>query len=197
MHKTVITLRRLTGIVYERTHPVYRELIEWFRALLRAIPGELGCWLRNRLYGFRAASGVRVLSQVFVYCPGNLRIGARSGISSHCQIHAGGGIDIGNDVLIGPGVLIWSQSHNYHALTIPIRLQGWRRAPIVIEDDVWIGGGAIILPGVRLSRGTVVAAGAVVTHSSEPNTVVAGVPGRQIARRDEKWSVEVSPRPCD
>jgi acetyltransferase-like isoleucine patch superfamily enzyme len=159
------------------------EAVEWFRAFLRAIPGETGCALRNYLYGFKVSAGARVLSHVIIYYPRRLRIGKNTGIAAYCQFHAGAGIHIGCDVLIGPNVMIWSQSHVYDDGTKLIRSQGWKRQPVAIEDDVWVGAGAIILPGVRLARGSVVAAGAVVTESTEPYSVVAGVPARQIKSR--------------
>ncbi len=177
-------IHRVVTALSERLAFCRREALEWFRAWLRTIPGETGCLLRRRLYGFRAEPGVRLLSQVIVYHPQALSIGANTGISPGSQINAGGGVRIGRQVLIGPNVMIWSQSHNWRDRTIPIVMQGWRREEIVIEDDVWIGAGAIILPGVCLARGTVVAAGAVVTQSTEPYTLVAGIPARQIAARD-------------
>jgi len=61
-----------------------------------------------------------------------------------------------------------------------------RCRPVVIEDHVWIGMRAIILPGVRIGRGAVVAVGAVVTRDVEPLTVVAGVPARVIGSRDPR-----------
>ena len=159
------------------------EFREWYRAFLQAIPGEIGCALRNGLYGFRSDRTARVLSHVTVHCPQRLSIGPNTGIAAYCQLHAGGGLDIGSNVLIGPGVLIWSQSHRWESACELIRGQGWKRERVTIEDDVWIGGGALILPGVCLRKGTVVAAGAVVTRSTEPNTLVGGVPANRIGNR--------------
>jgi maltose O-acetyltransferase len=179
-------LRRVCGRFGEISAWWRREIAEWFRALLRAIPGETGCWIRNKLYGYAAGRGVRVLSQVIVYYPKRLTLGAHVGIAAYCQINAAGGVEIGDDVLIGPGTMIWSQGHIYASLDSPIRCQGYSREKVVVENDVWIGAGAIILPGVRVAQGTVVAAGAVVTKSTEPFTVMAGVPAQMIARRGEE-----------
>jgi acetyltransferase-like isoleucine patch superfamily enzyme len=122
-----------------------------------------------------------------------LVIGSDVGISDGCQLNAAGGIEIGNGVLIGPYVLIWSQNHGFEQKDLPIREQGYRCSKVTIEDDVWIGAGAIILPGVRLSRGTVVAAGAVVTRSTDCYSIVAGVPAKpQGMRRSGSQESEAS-----
>jgi maltose O-acetyltransferase len=167
------------------------EIVEWFRAFLRVIPGEIGCVLRNRLYGFKSNFGVRVLTHSIVYHPHGLTIGRNSAIMAYCQLNAKGKIDIGTDVLIGPGVMIWSQNHRYMNPTVPIRLQDYDWKRVVIESDVWIGAGAIILPGVHLAQGTVVAAGAIVTKPTQPFSVVAGVPARIVGYRSlENSSME-------
>ena len=85
--------------------------------------------------------------------------------------------------MVGPGVMIWSLNHQYKSRGLPIRSQGYCQKPVRIEDDVWIGAAAIVLPGVSLAQGTVVAAGAIVTKSTEPYSVVAGVPACPIGNR--------------
>lgn len=124
-----------------------------------------------------------MLSHVLIYYPENLVIGAHSSITAYCQLNAKAGITIGDNVLIGPGTFIWSQNHKMQDATVNIREQGYERAPVVIEDDVWVAARCVILPGVRLAKGTVVAAGAVVTRSTEPYSIVAGVPAREISKR--------------
>src|SRR5262249_49854320 len=104
----------------------------------------------------------------------------------HCQVNARGGIEVGDGVLIGPGAVIWSQNHVTDSPHKAIKDQGYEFSRVLIEDDVWIGAGAIVLPGVRLARGTVVAAGAVVAKSTEHYTVVAGVPARVVKRRSSQ-----------
>jgi acetyltransferase-like isoleucine patch superfamily enzyme len=68
---------------------------------------------------------------------------------------------------------------------IEIRLQGHENSPVIIEDDVWIAASCVILPGVTIGKGAVIAAGAVVTKSCQAGAVVAGVPGRMIGNRNE------------
>jgi maltose O-acetyltransferase len=80
--------------------------------------------------------------------------------------------------MIGPSVQIYTAAHDLQAET---RNQGWETAkPVVIEENVWIGGGAILLPGVTIGRNAVVGAGAVVSRNVPANTVVAGNPARVI-----------------
>lgn len=158
------------------------EAGEWYLALLRAIPGELGCVLRRNLYGFHAGPQTRVLANVIVYYPRRLCLGRGVGIASGCQLNAAGGIDIGDHVLIGPGCFIWSQNHRFDR-DGPIAPQGYSSKRVTIGRFAWLGAGVIVLPGVNVAEGTVVAAGAVVTRDTQPYTVVAGVPAQVIRRR--------------
>jgi len=112
-----------------------------------------------------------------------LRVGTNSGWGVGCFINAGGGVTIGNDVLIGPRVVIHSLNHVYKDAKVPIRLQGHVAKPVVIEDDVWIGAGAIILAGVRVGRGAVVGAGSVVVGDVPAFGVVVGNPARLVRFR--------------
>lgn len=90
-------------------------------------------------------------------------------------------IRIGNDVLIGSGAHFYASNHRFDQHDRLIAEQGHSPSEdIVIEDDVWIGANAIILPGVRVGRHSVVAAGSVVTKSVEPFSMYAGVPARKI-----------------
>jgi len=92
-------------------------------------------------------------------------------------------VRIGDHVMVGPAVQIYTAAHTLEAET---RIQGWEVAkPIAIEDNVWLGGGAILLPGVRIGRNAVVGAGAVVSRSVPANTIVAGNPARVIREIDQ------------
>lgn len=123
-----------------------------------------------------AGHDVRLRMPVVIYDPGALSLGDQIDIGEFTHIRANGGLRIGNRVLIAAHVTITTRQH-------PIELPRWsivRDAPVLIEDDVWIGAGAVILPGVTIGRGAVVAAGAVVTASVEPYTLVGGIPARPI-----------------
>ncbi|MBT2724003.1 acyltransferase [Bacillus sp. ISL-46] len=94
-----------------------------------------------------------------------------------------GYISIGNNVMLGPNVSMSSENHIYINTEKPIKEQGVERKGIFIEDDCWIGTGAIILDGVRIGRGSVVAAGSVVTKDIPPYSIVAGIPAKIIKSR--------------
>ena len=111
-----------------------------------------------------------------------IRIGTNSGVGIRAQISPF--VTIGDDVMMGPDVLILTRNHKFSHLNMPMRKQGYDDyRPVVIEDDVWIGARAIILPGVRIGRGSIIAAAAVVTKSVEAYSIVAGNPGRVVKRR--------------
>jgi carbonic anhydrase/acetyltransferase-like protein (isoleucine patch superfamily) len=113
---------------------------------------------------------------------GNLQIGNDTLINSGASICAYGHLSIGDRVLISPYVMIIDTSfhdlYERHVLPDPL--------PIVIEDDVWIGAKATVLPGVRIGRGAVISAHALVTRNVEPFTVVGGVPAVEIAKLNPK-----------
>jgi acetyltransferase-like isoleucine patch superfamily enzyme len=113
-----------------------------------------------------------------------VQVGERAAIGAYDFIHGGGGVRIGRDVLLGPFVQVFSENHRFDDPERPIIEQGELRAPVVIEDDVWVGASAIILAGVSIGRGAVVAAGAVVREDVPPGAIVAGVPARVVGHRD-------------
>ena len=88
------------------------------------------------------------------------------------------GLSIGDHCMIGGGVLICGVNHGHARREVPMRQQAADAAPIVIGDDVWVGMGAIILPGVNIGAGAIVAAGAVVAADVAAGSVVSGVPAR-------------------
>lgn len=112
-----------------------------------------------------------------------LRMGTRSSIGPSGYIGCSGFISIGANVLIGPRVSMHAENHRFIDPDIPIKEQGVVLEPIVIEDDSWIGSDVVLLGGVTVGRGAVVAAGSVVTKSVAAGSVVAGVPARAIGDR--------------
>lgn len=116
----------------------------------------------------------------------NIEIGNNSDIGLDSRISgcdAGGKLYIGNNVIMAPEVLILTLKHNYRDKNLLIREQGFEKSIVIIEDDVWIGQRVIILPGVKIGEGAVVAAGSVVAKDVDPYVVVGGVPAKFIKER--------------
>ncbi|MGB9754069.1 MAG: transferase [Roseiflexus castenholzii] len=107
-----------------------------------------------------------------------IRIGARSLIGEACILRGQGGITIGDDVFLAPLVQMLAVNHVYHDTSRPISLQGITCQGITVENGAWIGGGAIILDGVRIGKNAVVGAGAVVTRDVPDYCVAVGNPAR-------------------
>ena len=113
---------------------------------------------------------------------GELICGERVEINNYSIVNASGGVSIGDDTLIGPGVKIISYQHGI-APGVLIRKQANHDAPIRIGRDVWIGANAVVLAGVTIGDGAVIGAGAVVTRDVPAGEIWAGVPARCLRRR--------------
>lgn len=144
--------------------------------------------LRLRLYRgcFSLSPGSNILRGVRFRYRRHLTLGVNSVINRSCTIDTrGGAVTIGAYVDIAPEVNVWTLEHDPHD---PAHRS--RGASVSIEDYVWIANRAVILPGVTIGRGAVVAAGAVVSTSVPPMTIVGGVPARPIGRRRNEHFTE-------
>lgn len=115
-------------------------------------------------------------------------IGNRCLVNHNCVIQAGksknGRITIGNDVHMGANVMVFGFNHGSYTKDIPTKEQDYLDAAVTIHDDVWIGGGAIILAGVDVGKGAIIAAGAVVNKDVPEYAIVGGVPAHIIKHRE-------------
>ncbi len=109
-----------------------------------------------------------------------ITIGRRCSLNVGTVVFSHGTTTIGDDVQIGPGVVITTGNHLYADPAAPVRVQGGEVAPVTIEDGAWIGAKAVILPGVRIGAGAVVAAGAVVTEDVPSHALAVGVPAKVV-----------------
>jgi acetyltransferase-like isoleucine patch superfamily enzyme len=117
------------------------------------------------------------------YHRGHMEIGRGSWIGQQCFFHSAGNLTIGENVGIGPAVKIITSHHIDEGLATPILHSRIAFAPVVIGDDVDVGIGAVILPGVSIGRGAQIGAGAVVTTDIAAYAVAAGVPARVLRTR--------------
>lgn len=190
--------------------PFIRELKDWVEALLGAVPGRTGVALRRAYYRFRLAGSAPQLSiqtHVSITCPNSISIGRKCYLARECKLYATpespiriganfsananvminargkGHITIGDNVLIGPNVVLRSNDHVFDQAGVLINDQGMTEGSITIGNDVWIASNAVVLQNVSIGDGAVVAAGAVVTKSVPPYTIVGGVPARTIGTR--------------
>lgn len=142
-------------------------------------------WYR-RVMGLELGPGVGVNMRTYVWSYGprrNRRDGARIGrntkIYHGCTLDLRSGLSIGENVSLSPEVMILGGTHDIHGARF-----GEVAGFVTIEDHVWIGARAVILPGITVGRGAVVAAGSVVTKNVAPLTIVAGVPAKPVGVRD-------------
>lgn len=162
----------------------------WLRALGVRLGGYV--WLRRvsiprQWEGVTLEKGVCLDDGVVLLCSGAKgpdKIVIRYGtyVNRYTMLDAHERIEIGRNCMIGPHCYITDANHGT-AQGAAVKDQPMETAPIFIEDEVWLGAGVIVLAGVRLGRGAVVGAGAVVTKDVPPHAVFAGVPAREIARR--------------
>ncbi len=184
------------------------EAQSWFDALVRHMPGRAGVaarrsWLRHR-FGkcgrISMGTGCQFLSPrtmcfegpvtigpnaFFAADGGSISVGGMTSFNSNVHINAsvGGAIRIGGLCLIGPNVVMRTAGHRFDDPQRPIREQGHVVRDITIEDDVWIGAGAIILGGVHIGEGAVIGAGAVVVRDVAALAIAVGVPAKVIGSR--------------
>jgi len=113
---------------------------------------------------------------------GKLQIGDYSGIGINCQVPFN--IKIGKHVMMGPDVVVLDQNHRFDKVDVPIMFQGYvQYDPVVIQDDVWIGCRAVIMPGVKIGQGAIIGAAAVVTKDVPAYAIVGGNPAKIIRLR--------------
>ncbi len=130
----------------------------------------------------KCGQGVNIRPRVYFGSGANVSIGNHSMMGQDSIIGSTAEVAIGNDVMMGPEVLVYTSNHGMAAGT-PMRLQPLESAAVRIGDDVWIGARCIILPGVNIGDGAVLAAGAVVTGDVPANAVVGGVPAKLLKYR--------------
>lgn len=120
-------------------------------------------------------------NNIYISNARNIKIGINCQINENVFIQSA---TIGEHVMIAPGVAILSSKHNTEKIDIPMNMQGaLTDDPPVIKDDVWIGRNAIIMPGITINKGSIIAAGAIVTKDTDEYGIYAGIPAKLIKKR--------------
>ena len=135
---------------------------------------------------FSAAGGKRAGRTIFyggveIRCARRITLGECVNVGHYCILDGRGGLTIGNNVNISTGVWIWTAEHDVDCPCFSAVY-----APVIVNDYAWLGGRCIIMPGITIGEGAVVASGAVVTKDVLPYTIVGGVPAKPIGTRSRK-----------
>lgn len=140
-------------------------------------------WLCKRILN-HCGENVVVKNKCYIGDGSKLKVGSNSQLGQNCRL--GGPITLGNNVMMGPDVVIMGVTHDISDITKPMidPSNPSFENPVVIGDNVWIGTRVIILPGVKIGSNSIIGAGAVVTKSFEPNSILGGVPARFIKKRE-------------
>lgn len=157
-------------------------------ALFRWLPGPEGLILRNLLYRalFSRADGTMyIYPHVYIAFCDRISTGKRLSINVGCIIDARGGLEFGDNVLIGPHCTIVTSNHVHDDVDVPICFQPLSEVRTVIGNNVWLGASSTLRPGVHIGDGSIIAAGAMVVHHVPPNCIVAGVPAKVVKVRGQ------------
>lgn len=134
--------------------------------------------------GARVGPRLQLLSGVWIDTFKRLEIGEDVSVAHNVTMVAAGGVSIGNRAMIGHGSIILSTGHHVPSGRGSMRFTPPTEAPVRLEDDVWIGARAVVLPGVTIGSGAIIGAGAVVSRYLPPYAVAAGVPAKVIRIRE-------------
>jgi len=154
---------------------------------LRHLPGRGGeAWRAQVIpkYCARVGKNLRVHEGVRFRGIHNLSMGDHVQIGVDDFLQCTGGLELGDRVMLGPGVKIWSVNHVFDDPDIPIDEQGYHEEKVVIGASCWLGAEVFVFPGVELPEGCVVSAGSVLTKKKYPPwSLIAGYPARVIGNR--------------
>ena len=167
--------------IVRRIKTVFWEWACFKLGVIGHIPSHMLRRFAYRMSGIKIGKGSAIHMNTVFYYPPNISIGNDSIIGEKTVLDGRDKLIIGNHVDIASEVMIYNGEHDINDESFKAV-----NAPVIIEDYVFIGPRAIILPGVTIKKGAVVAAGAVVTKDVEQFKIVGGVPAREIGERKDK-----------
>lgn len=181
-------------IIFSKLWPFLKGLVLIFKllpgfvhsflwSLTTAFSGPFAVLIRYLLFSARAGRfdrNIYIGSHVVLKNLRKMQVGENFSLHDFCYVDAVGGITVGDNVSIAHGSSLISFNHSWGRVELPIKYNPINEAPIVIEDDVWVGCGVRVMPGVTIGRRSIIAAGSVVVKDVPANTVVGGVPAKFI-----------------
>lgn len=182
-----IGLLSTTERIYQWLSPVHIPLIFLTLKYTGHIPSHHIRKAIYRIFGMRIGRGSHIYGGAEIRNAFGITIGTGTSIGHNAILDGRAHLTIGNNVNISSEVCIWTRSHDIKSPDF-----AGTRAPVIIEDYVWLSCRVIVLQGVTVGEGAVVAAGAVVTKDVPPYTIVGGVPARKIGERPRGLNYELS-----
>ena len=178
-HGQELTSTQIIQKIFARVEAVMEEFLVWKMNLAGYFPYHFIRLFVYRFLGVKIGQGSTIHTHAIFYTLGNITIGRATLVGEKCTLDARGKITIGNHVDIAAEVMFYTSQH---AINDP--KFGAEYGEIRIEDYVFIGPRAIILPGVTIGKGAIIGAGAVVTKNVAPRDIVGGVPAKIIGKRN-------------
>jgi acetyltransferase-like isoleucine patch superfamily enzyme len=178
-----------SALVKDFRNPYYRiELLHYF---IRNVPGNFGIILRRKMLG----KYFKRMGKNFTIMPGvkfsninKISVGDNLGLGFNDFLQGGGGINFGNDVILGPDVKIWSVNHQIHTDKVYSE-SGYEYKEVQIGNNVWIGANAFVMPGAEIGDNCVISAGSIVGGKAYgDNSLIAGNPARKIGIANQFFS---------
>ncbi len=171
--------------VFRRSRAILTEFINLILKIVGFIPSHNIRRFFYRISGVKIGKGSSIHMGAVFYDPKNIKVGEDSIIGESAVLDGRDKLIIGDHVDIASEVMIYNSEHNINSENFA-KVEEVVLAPVTIEDYVFIGPRAIVLPGVKIGKGAVVGAGAVVTKDVADFTIVGGVPAQVIGERKNK-----------
>lgn len=161
----------------------------WLNHIITHIPCKPFRKMNYNLARMKIGAKTQIDMNQYILAPYKLKIGNGCHINQGCFIDARGGVQLNSNVSVSHYVKIVSGSHDVQSKSFDGKFK-----PIIIDDFVWLGIGSTILQGVKIGKGAVVCAGAIVTKDVLPYEIVAGIPAKKIGERNKKLDYKCNPQ---
>lgn len=181
--KMIFLLKNPKGALFGRNVQIFNSPnISWGKYLKLGDNVYLGALGKHKLE-FGNNVGIGAYSRIIIstslnHIGSHIKIGNNVGIGEFAYLGGGGGLEIGDDCIVGQYLSCHPENHNFENPELPIRLQGVNRKGIMIGKNCWIGSKVTILDGVTIGDNCVIAAGSVITKSMPANSLIGGVPAK-------------------